>query len=44
MFFVKTNAHIRFYLLPPRIWVARDQIQPGTFSRERKEPGNEVEQ
>ena len=26
----------------PRIWVARDQTQPGTFSRERKEPGNEV--
>ena len=25
------------------IWVARDQAQPGSFSRERKEPGNEVE-
>ena len=31
-----------FYLLPPRIWVARDQTQSGSFSREKKEPGNEV--
>ena len=30
------------YLLPPRIWVARDQTQPGFFFWERKEPGNEV--
>ena len=43
MFFVKINAHVRlFYLLPPRIRVARDQTQPGSFSRERKEPENEV--
>ena len=43
MFFVKINAHVRlFYLLPPRIRVTRDQTQPGSFSRERKEPGNEV--
>ena len=43
MFFVKINAHVRlFYLLPPRIRVARDQTQPGSFSRERKEPGDEV--
>ena len=43
MFFIKTKAHVRlFYLLPPRIWVARDQTQPGSFSWERKEPGNEV--
>ena len=32
-----------FYLLPPRIWVARDQTQPGSFSLGRKEPGNEVD-
>ena len=39
----QTHAQIRlFHLLPPRIWVARDQTQPGYFSRERKEPGNEV--
>ena len=24
-------------------WVGRDQSQPGSFSRERKEPGYEVE-
>ena len=41
--FVKTNAHVRlFCLIPPRIWVARDQTKPGSFSRETKEPGNEV--
>ena len=41
--FVKTNTLVRlFYLLPPRIWVPRDQTQPGSFSRERKEAGNEV--
>ena len=40
---MKTNAHVQlFYLLPPKIWVARDQTQPGSFSREREEPGNEV--
>ena len=40
---VKTNAHVQlFYLLPPRIWVARDQTQPGSFSRERKETGYDV--
>ena len=31
-----------FFLLAPRIWVARDQTQPGPFSQEREEPGNEV--
>ena len=25
------------------MWVPRDQTQPGSFSREREEPGNEVE-
>ena len=24
------------------LWVVRDQTQPGSFSWERKEPGNEV--
>ena len=43
MFSSKQTAQIRlFYLLPPIIRVARDQTQPGSFSRERKEPGNEV--
>ena len=43
MFFVKTNAHVRlFYLLPPRIWVARGQTQSWSFSMERKETGSEV--
>ena len=31
-----------FYLLAPRMWVPRDQTQPGSFSWERKEPENEV--
>ena len=39
----QSKAHLPhlFYLSPPRIWVPRDQIQPGSFSRERKEPGYE---
>ena len=41
--FVKTMSHVRlFFLLPPRMWLARDQTQPRSFSRERKKPGNEV--
>ena len=24
------------------MWIPREQSQPGSFSRERKEPGNEV--
>ena len=32
--FIKMNAHARlFYLLQPRIWVPRDQNQPGSLGR-----------
>ena len=42
MFFVKTNTHVQeFNFLPPGIWVACDRTQPGSFSQEREEPGNE---
>ena len=42
--FVNTNTNVHghlFYLLLPRIWVPRDQTEPGSLSRARKEPGNE---
>ena len=42
MFSSKQTHMFDYFMLPSRIWVARDQIQPGSFSRERKEPGNEV--
>ena len=43
--FSSKQTHKFDYLiqLPHTIWVARDQTQPESFSRERKEPGNEVE-
>ena len=39
----QTHMFDYFNCYHTRIWVAHDQTQSGSFSRERKEPGNKVE-